>query len=462
MHWTIEQVAQLTGGTLIGDSPADIKGVSTDTRTLKRNDLFVALRGPNFDGHEFLGHAVRSGAVACLSEEPVAGSEVPVVFVEDSLKALGDLAAAVRREFDGPVVAVTGTSGKTTTKEMIAAILATTGKGHKTAGNFNNLIGLPLTLFNLKQEHQWLVAEMGMNRRGEIARLSQIAAPTVGLITNVGEGHLEELGGIEGVARAKGELFAAIQPGGTAVVNCDDARVMQLPIANGVERVTFGFGLESLDVCGKLLSCDGAGSRLEISTREGQIEIKIQAPGQHQAANALAAAAVAFALQVPLEKIAAGLESFVPASGRMQPQALRNDILLLDDTYNANPLSMRSALETLKGIEAGDGRYALLGDMLELGENASALHHEIGIFAAGCVDALIAMGEHASEVTDGAISAGMAREKARIVRNHVEAIDTLQEWLQTGSRILVKGSRGMRMEQACEILKERFGNGEMH
>lgn len=460
MIWTVEQIAGITGGSLNGRGGVQVRGISTDTRTLKPGDLFVALRGGNFDGHEFIEQAIRAGAAACLSGESVVGHEVPVVLVSDTLRALGDLAAYLRKEFDGPVVAITGTSGKTTTKEMVAAILATTGRGHKTAGNYNNLIGLPLTLFGVKQEHQWLVLEMGMSSRGEIARLSEIAAPTIGLITNVGEGHLDSLGGVEGVARAKGELFAAIPAGGTAVVNCDDARVMQLPVANGVKRITYGMDLESLDVTVRVLEEDANGSRIELSTEAGTVDLRLEAPGVHQVRNAVAAAAVGTALNVSLEKISRGLEAFRPASGRMEPCTLGNDILLLDDTYNANPLSMRAALETLKNLAAGDGRFALLGDMLELGEDAAELHREIGEVAAGCVDALVSLGAHAEEVAKAAIGAGLDTKRVFVARDHAEAVDKLQGWLKKGSRILVKGSRGMQMEQACGLLKERLGNGE--
>ncbi len=459
MNWTVEQIAGITGGSVTGRAGVQVLGVSTDTRTLASGELFVALRGANFDGHAFLGEAERKGAAACLCEEPVAGSGIPVVTVSDTLKALGDLAAQRRRQFDGPVVAITGTSGKTTTKEMVAAILEATGPGLKTAGNFNNLIGLPLTLFGLADKHRWAVLEMGMNRRGEIARLSEIAAPTIGLVTNVGAGHLEGLGGIEGVARAKGELFAAIQPGGVAVVNCDDARVMQLPVANGVRRLTFGMELESLDVSATILEQDGLGSRFALRSDEGTVEVRLQAPGNHQVANALAAAAVAVALEVPLATIAAALEGFRPTSGRMMPVTLKDEMLLFDDTYNANPLSMRSALETLRDLETDGGRFAVLGDMLELGEQAAELHREIGGVAAGCVDGLVALGQFAGDLTGGAVAAGLSSERARVVTDHAEAVETLVPWLKRGARILVKGSRGMRMEEACRLIEQRLGTG---
>jgi len=462
MNWSVEQIAGITRGVLRGRSGVQVQGVSTDTRTLKAGDLFVALRGDNFDGHQFLNQAVSAGAVACLVEASNIESAVPLIVVENTLTALGDLAANLRKGFDGPVVAITGTSGKTSTKEMVAAILETTGKGLKTSGNFNNLIGLPLTLFGLTPEHQWLVLEMGMNRRGEIARLSEIASPTIGLVTNVGEGHLEGLGGVEGVARAKGELFAAIPAGGIAVVNCDDARVMQLPVANGVKRLTYGIGLESLDISARVIEMDARGSRIELATGEERIELRIEAPGAHQVENAVAAAAVGKALNVPLNKIAQGLEAFRPASGRMQPQPLGDEMLLLDDTYNANPLSMRSALETLKNLESGDGRFAVLGDMLELGAESAELHREIGRYAAGCVDALVALGEHAADLTGAAAEAGLDAKRIFVARSHEEAVEKLLVWLQHGANILVKGSRGMRMEQVCELLKARLGNGEAH
>jgi UDP-N-acetylmuramoyl-tripeptide--D-alanyl-D-alanine ligase len=241
MKLDFQSIVQITSGSLTpARAQGSISGISTDSRTTQPGDLFVPLRGPSFDGHDFLLRAARNGAVACLSEEVISGFPVPVIRVKDTLRALGDLAAARRQSFAGPVVAVTGSSGKTTTKEMLGAILGLTGPGLITPGNFNNLVGLPHTLFQLNEEHRWAVLEMGMSARGEIARLAEIAAPQIGVITNIGAAHLETLNGLDGVARAKGELFAALPPQGTAVINADDERVLALPVANGVQRLLFG------------------------------------------------------------------------------------------------------------------------------------------------------------------------------------------------------------------------------
>lgn len=226
MKLTLQQIAHIVGGDLSpSGARATVSGISTDSRTVGRGELFVPLRGDRFDGHDFLCQAARMGAAVCLSEEVLAGFPVPAIRVEDTLAALGQLAAALRRDFSGPVIAVTGSSGKTTTKEMLSAILSLSGAGLKTAGNFNNLIGLPLTLFRLEAAHRWAILEMGMSARREIARLAEIADPGVGVITNVGPAHLETLENLDGVARAKGELFAALKPGGTAVINADDELV---------------------------------------------------------------------------------------------------------------------------------------------------------------------------------------------------------------------------------------------
>ncbi|MEN8729525.1 MAG: UDP-N-acetylmuramoyl-tripeptide--D-alanyl-D-alanine ligase, partial [Desulfuromonadales bacterium] len=238
----VRTVAEITGGHLMQNGASvEFQGISTDSRTLQPGELFIPLRGEHFDGHDYLTQAIKRGAAACLSEEMIGGLLVPVVKVKDTLKALGDLAAAVRRQFSGPVFGITGTSGKTTCKEMLASILTSLGPGLKSAGNYNNLIGVPLTLFGLQPQHQWAVVEMGMSARGEIARLAEIARPNIGLITNIGAGHLENFDGLSGVARAKGELFISLPPDGIALINVDDEEVRILPVANSVRRVTFGF-----------------------------------------------------------------------------------------------------------------------------------------------------------------------------------------------------------------------------
>lgn len=449
----VRTVAAVTGGQLIHNGAGTaITGFSTDSRTLQAGDLFIPLRGERFDGHDYLAQAVRNGAAACLSEELVVGLSIPVVQVPDTLRALGDLARAVRRGFDAPVVGVTGTSGKTTTKEMLAAILARTGPGLKSAGNFNNLVGVPLTLFGLLAEQRWAVIEMGMSARGEIARLAEIAAPQIGIITNVGAGHLEKLGGISGVARAKGELFARLPAGGTAIVNADDSEVRQLPVANGVRRILFGTDPQAQVRASAIGAGEGAVTFV-LHLPDGEAPVRLALPGRHNVHNALAAAAAALALGVALSDIVAGLGEFKPCPGRMELVPLPDGILLLEDSYNANPLSMRAALDALDDLGAGGRRIAVLGDMLELGPTAADLHSEVGALAAGRTDWLFTLGELGREIAAGAARAGLPTERI-VAADSVEALlEHLRPLLQPGDRLLVKGSRGMRMERVSAGLR---------
>ncbi|TYO96090.1 UDP-N-acetylmuramoyl-tripeptide--D-alanyl-D-alanine ligase [Geothermobacter ehrlichii] len=453
MKLSVRKIAEITGGRL---SPAGaevvVSGISTDSRTIRPGELFVPLRGPKYDGHDFLLRALQNGAAACLSEEVIAGLKVPVIQVEDSLRALGDLAAAHRRGYRGPLVAVTGSSGKTTTKEMLAAILERTAPGLKSAGNFNNLVGVPLTLFGLRPEsHRWTVIEMGMSARGEIARLAEIAAPTLGLITNIGPAHLETLHGLDGVARAKGELFAALKPGAVAVVNADDPRVLALPVANGVRRILYGLSGDA-EVRAEDVEARGRQVRFRLHIGGQSAEVVLPVAGRFNVSNALAAVAAARALDVPLDVIVAGLCGFSPLQGRMQLHTLASGALLLKDDYNANPLSMGAALEALDQLEGGGRRIAVLGDMLELGDESRRLHREVGARAARHCDLLLLLGDMAEAMADGARAAGLSARRIRIAADHDEAAGCLARVLRKGDRVLVKGSRGMRMERIADRL----------
>ncbi|WP_432822420.1 UDP-N-acetylmuramoyl-tripeptide--D-alanyl-D-alanine ligase [Trichloromonas sp.] len=453
MNLDIQTIAQITGGRLIpAGTTMSVTGISTDSRTLKEGELFVPLRGPNFDGHDFLLRALRNGAAACLSEEVVGAFPVPLIQVPDTLVALGDLAAARRREFSGPVIGLTGSTGKTTTKEMVSNILALTGPGLKTEGNFNNLVGLPLTLFRLQDDHQWVVLEMGMSARGEIARLTEIAEPFIGIVTNVGPAHLETLQNIEGVLRAKGELFAAMKPGSIAVVNADDERVAGLPVANGVRRICFGLSSEA-QVRAENISATGNSIAFDLLLPSGRWPVRMQVAGRHNVLNALAAAAAASALEVDGELIVRGLEAFRPAPGRMEVVSVKDDILILEDSYNANPLSVKAALATLDELGGEGRRIAVLGDMLELGKTSAELHREVGQAAGRRVDLLVLLGQMAEAVAAGAREVGLAEEQIIIAGSHDEAVASLRSRLQCGDRVLVKGSRGMKMEKISGALR---------
>lgn len=454
MKLTLQEIARLVGGELFpAGAQGTVAGISTDSRTVGKGMLFVPLRGDNFDGHDFMVEAARRGAVACLSEEMLSGFPAPVVRVPDTLTALGTLAAALRRDLAGPVIAVTGSSGKTTTKEMLASILALTGPGLKTAGNFNNLIGLPLTLFRLETEHRWAVLEMGMSARREIARLAEIADPDVGVITNVGPAHLEALQGLDGVARAKGELFVALKKGGTAVINADDERVARLPVANGVRRLLFGTSSEA-QVRGEEVVVEGDTVRFRLVTDAGRWPVVLNVAGRHNVANALAAAAAALAVGVAPELIVRGLEAFRTVVGRMEVLRREDGVLFVEDSYNANPLSVRVALEALDEIGVEGRRIAVLGDMLELGEAAAGFHREAGWVAAKRTDYLLLLGEMAEHTAAGARERGMAAERVRILGSHGEAAEILRKMLRPGDRVLFKGSRGMEMEKVGAALRD--------
>lgn len=453
INFDVRTVAAVTGGQIIHNgADVPIQGISTDSRTLQAGDLFIPLRGERFDGHDYLAQAVRHGAAACLSEEVVVGLNIPVVQVRDTLLALGDLAAAVRSRFSAPVIGITGTSGKTTTKEMLAAILSRTGPGLKSAGNFNNLIGVPLTLFGLGREQQWAVIEMGMSARGEIARLAQIAAPQIGIITNVGAAHLEQLGGISGVARAKGELFIHLPAGGTAIVNADDPEICQLPLANGVRRLLFGIAPEAQVRASQVRAVDGMVNFL-LHLPGTDVPVCLPLPGRHNVQNALAAAAAAWTLGVAATDIAAGLAEFKPCPGRMELMELPGDLVLLEDSYNANPLSMRAALDALYDLGRPGRRIAVLGDMLELGQAARDLHHEVGALVASRADWLFTLGDLAGEIAAGAAAHGLPAERIIAASTVDELLDHLQPLLQSGDRLLIKGSRGMRMERVSARLR---------
>ncbi len=448
----LDRIAGITGGAISGKKGiCPISEVSTDSRSMAPGALFVPLRGERFDGHNYLSQAVTNGAAACLSEEVIAGLSVPVVRVPDTLKALGDIAAAWRMQLRGPLVGITGSAGKTTTKEMLASIYEQTGPGLKTAGNFNNLIGLPLTLLRMTSKDQWAVIEMGTSALGEIERLTMIAQPTVGIITNIGPAHLETLQGLEGVARAKGELFAGLQ-GGTAVINLDDDRVARLPVANGVKKLTYGTSSEALVRGQNIISGEGT-TRFDLCINEEVVTIILPIPGVHNVHNALAAAAAAFETKVPLAQIKAGLENFKPVQGRMNLTPLPCGGILLDDSYNSNPLSARAALAALANFKGRGRRIAVLGDMLELGPDSEKLHESLGADSASVVDLLVAVGRFGEHLQRGALVAGLNPDQVITVEDADAATAYLKEIQRSGDMILIKGSRGIGLDKVAVALK---------
>ncbi len=443
----LAELANVLDGTLAGPSCA-FERVGTDTRALAAGDLFVALKGERFDGHDYLGEAERRGACGALTSRRVDGP-MPQVIVEDTRLALGRLAAHWRARFALPVVALTGSNGKTTVKEMLTAILAAHCGDRRfvlaTAGNLNNDIGMPLTLLGLRAHHRFAVIEMGMNHAGEIEYLTRIARPTVALVNNAQRAHVGLLGSLQAIAAAKGEIYVGLQAGGVAVVNRDDAFAdYWLGLNAGRRTVTFGFDLRA-DVRATV-----EGAHMHIVTPEDAFSVTLAVAGTHNIRNALAACAAAHALEIPARAMHDGLAAFPGVPGRLQRRRGVFGSWVIDDSYNANPESMKAAIEVL-ARERGR-KVFVMGDMGELGAHGADMHAEVGEFArrAG-IDALLALGPESARAA-AAFGAGAT---------HFADADALREAAlaeaRAGATLLVKGSRFMQMERVADALAAREG-----
>jgi len=448
-------MARLAGGTLEAGAPAAVfdGGVSIDSRTLRRGDVFFAISGPRHDGHDFLRQAVDKGAAGVVIEK---GSEVPppafAIRVRDTTRALQDLASGFRRRRAVQVVAVTGSMGKTTTKEAAASAIGSTRRVLKSEGNLNNFYGLPLSLLKLEEE-EVAVLEMGMSAPGEIARLTEIARPDVGVLTNVAEVHLEFFGTVSAIAEAKGELFRGLPPGATAVVNADDPLVLDQARRFSGRKLRFGVE-EEADVRGSAIRATPEGLRFKAVFRGEELEIETVLRGRHNVYNLLAGLAAASALDVPFRDAARALSRVRPAYHRGERVDLGRGFVLVDETYNSNPRALRSALEALSEEEAAR-RVAVVGDMLELGEHGVELHREVGRFAAGLpIDRLVGVGPLAAHILEGALEAGAASSKLRSVANAEEAGRLLLDELREGDVVLLKASRGIGLERAIEAVRQ--------
>jgi len=463
MILSIEDLLKITRGSLIqGGENTLFQGVSTDSRTVSEGDLFIALKGPRFDGHHFALEAFKKKARGVLIDEDKVGDirwngdrSKPVIAVKDTLSALGDIAHDWRRRHGIPLVALTGSNGKTTTKEMISACLETTFPVLKTKGNLNNLIGVPLTLLTLTDKERVVVLEMGMNVPGEIRRLTEIAEPDVGLITNIQNVHLEGLGSLERLKEEKGELFRRMRRNGTILVNQDDPRVIELANDYPGQRITFGTD-HPAEVMAKEIRLRGAQGTSFTLLLEGEaMEIHLPLLGRHFVPDALCAVAIASLFGVEVQQIKETLENFHSFPMRMEVVPLKGGATLINDAYNASPYSTELALETLAGAK-GEGRaIAVLGDMLELGSFTKEAHEQIGKKVSDLsIDFLLALGEEASTVIESAIRHGFPTENARVAGSHSEAVSLIRERIQNGDWVLVKGSRRMAMEKIVEGLAE--------
>ncbi len=457
MSFTLGGLAGYCGGRLSGDASLSITEISTDTRSIAPGSLFVAIVGENFDGHEFANDAIANGAAAVLISREVPGLSAPSIRVDDSIAALGELARGQRERFEIPVVGITGSNGKTTTRELCCAILGAAGvRTHATLGNLNNHIGLPLTVLQLDERAQVMVVEMGMNHPGEIEHLARIASPTVGAITNVAPAHLGPLGSIEAIAQAKGELFECIRPEGTAIINIDNPLIIEQASRFKGEHISFGCSADA-DFRGLPETPHEGRAVFELVTALGRCRIQLGAPGLHLIENSLCAAAAAFATGLltddPLGAIQNGLESFSAVSGRLNVKPAAGGLVLIDDSYNSNPHSVRAALATLTQMRAGAHTFAVLGDMLELGPREAEIHEEIGrVVAEQPVDALVAVGELSQNTWQAARDAGLSQVHHVMLAE--DAVSCVRELANSGDIVLIKGSRGMHMERAVNALVE--------
>ncbi len=452
MIGTIGQIAAAVGGRLFGPGDGPAAGASIDTRTIRPGEIFFAMTGQR-DGHAFAGRASTHGASALVVSrmlDPEPGC--PWILVDDTLAALQALGSHCRSGSRARVIGLTGSCGKTTTKELIAAALGGSGPVLATRGNLNNHLGVPLTLAGLEHGHAYAVVEMGANHAGEIELLTRLADPDVGLVTCVAAAHTEFFGGIEGVARAKAELFSTMRPDAVAVVNLDDPRVRAM---SRQPRRTLTYGSHAGDGPDVLLARvqdSGGVQRLTIRAGEESVEAALSLPGPHNALNAVAAVAAAWAAGVPPAEAAGALASVQPVKGRGAIVPGRR-LEVIDDTYNANPASMSAGLEVLREQARGRRTVAVLGDMFELGDEAPALHGQVGGRAAlAGVDVIVAVGGHAPDVMAGALEAGARGGAVATFETTQAALEGIGGLVREGDIVLVKGSRGMKMERIVDSL----------
>lgn len=454
--FTIDELVEATEGELITRGKEElINGVSTDSRSITPNSLFLALQGESLNGHDYISQAITGGASALVVQEEISPpQEVSVIKVPDTLIALGDIARFHRRRFCLPVVAVTGSNGKTTTKELLSAVLSQRYRIVKTKFNYNNEIGLPLTLLEINESTEVVIVEMGMRGKGQIAYLAGIAYPTVGVITNVGVTHLELLGSKEAIAEAKGELIAALPVDGKAILNGDDPLVRPMHSLFSGASYFYGLCAQGLDLKAVEIYSSKTAQEIRVEGRWGRFCFSLPLPGEHNVENALGALTVGLALGIPATELTEAFTT-LPEIGKRLQIIETGKVTIIDDTYNASPPSVKAALNVLMNLTTAKRRIAVFGDMLELGKISKEAHQEIGVALGdyGCC-ALFALGPESKETVS------MAKTKGVRARHYQEKTDLLRDllaYISTGDAILVKGSRGMKMEEIVSGIMKRLG-----
>lgn len=462
---TAGEILSPISGTLVsGKQQTILQGVSTDSRNIGPGELFCALKGDRFDGHNFAPMAIERGAAGIVVQKDWwdSGPDLPrltsnsrhpvVITVDDGLKALGDLAGWWRHQHRVRVVAVTGSAGKSTTKEMTSGILELDSRTLKNKGNYNNLIGLPLTLLQLREGERNAVLEMGMNHPGEIARLTEISDPDVGIITNVGMAHLEGVGDLMGVVRAKWELAERISPRGKMVINGDDELLKKPASAFQKELITFGLRPKNDVRAAGIRNLGPEGISFDLECQGNSWPIRLKSPGLQNVFNALAASAAALCLNVRVEHIVEGLGSFEGIKGRFAVTRLPGRVMLVDDTYNANPLALKAVVESVQALVDEGGRIIVgLGEMKELGDASVSAHRQAGRWIAELgAHYFLVIGEHGQEMIKGAAESGMPENRMEIVKTHGEMVKKIREKVKEGDLIFLKGSREMGLEKVVE------------
>lgn len=450
---TLSDIASYAGGRIVGDDVC-VQEISTDSRNIPVGALFVPLVGESFDGHDFIPVATQCGAAAVISAREGENYGVPTVYVTDTGAALLAIAHGYRETCGGKVIGVTGSVGKTTTKDMLHCVLATRFRAEKTQGNLNNEIGVPLTLFRMKQDTEVMVCEMGMNHAGELSRISQSAAPDLAVITNIGVSHIAFFGSREGILKAKLEILDGMHTGGTAILCADDALLWGARNTIGVKTVTYGIENVDADLIA-VMHEDGSFTVTNSAVICEEMPIgatfhaQVSVPGRHNVLNALACVVAGLLLGETPEEIVRGLRTFQP-SGLRQNRYDKNGFHIFADCYNASPDAMNATLAVLAEMQGT--RFAVLGSMLELGEHAQQAHRETGACAARCADVLCAYGPNAEDMISGAKDAGL--NKAFVFSSHEDMAAYLKQHAKSGDSLLFKGSRGMKMENVLEVFLE--------
>lgn len=453
LRLTLDEILKATGGKILCKENNDIiTGISTDSRKIQKGDLFIPLIGENFDGHDYIKSALEQGASAALSQRDIGYFPgKTIIGVDNTLKALQNLAGYYRSKYSIPFIGITGSVGKTSTKEMVASALGVKYNVLKNEGNLNNEIGVPLTIFRLNESHEAAVVEMGMSGFGEIRALTEIVRPKVGIITNIGISHIEKLGSRQNILKAKLELLEGLQPGGLVILNGDDVLLSGVRGLLTERTVTYGLEEGTDYQAFNINSYGEKGVDFDVTVDGKNYTIHVPAPGIHNVYNALAAIAAGNELGVPVEEIAVGISRFNP--GKMRLNIIKvNGMSVINDAYNSSPQSVKAALEVLREMEA-DRRIAVLGDMLELGEWSEKAHTDTGREAAKAdIDYIITVGNSAMDIAKGAVEAGFSSKNTAAFMDNKSAAEHLKKLVRPRDAILVKGSRGMKMEEIVNSL----------